>query len=157
MEDYKFKDLTRRIIGCAMEVHKQIGPGFPEGIYQRCLAIEMRREGLNFESEVHLPLYYREEPVGSRRVDFLVEEAILLELKATADLTPVHHAQIINYLNAYRLEVGLLLNFGQESLIYKRFVKTQKNSPLQKRSGLQESAKSLLKSAKSAILVGVQD
>ena len=110
-----------------MEVHRQFGAGFPEVVYQRCLAIEMRRAGLAFEGEVHLPLYYREEPVGSRRVDFLVEEVVLLELKATTDLIPNHFAQIINYLNAYRLEVGLLINFGQESLVYKRFVKTLKS------------------------------
>ena len=126
VEEYKFKDLTGKIIGCAMEVHRQFGSGFPEVVYQRCLAIEMRRAGLTFEGEVHLPLYYREEPVGSRRVDFLVEGAVLLELKATTDLIPNYFAQITNHLNAYRLEVGLLINFGQESLVYKRFVKTLK-------------------------------
>lgn len=126
MEDYKYKEYTGEIIGCAMRVHAELGAGFPEVVYQRCLAIELRHAGLTFEAEVHLPLYYREEPVGSRRVDFLVESVILLELKATTDLTPLHHAQTINYLNAYRLEVGLLLNFGQESLHYKRFIKTRK-------------------------------
>jgi len=125
MEELKYKDLTRIIIGCAMRVHSELGAGFPEVVYQRCLAIELRQAGLLFEAEVHLPLFYREEPVGSRRVDFLVEGIVLVELKATTDLTALHHAQIINYLKAYRLEVGLLINFGQESLHFKRFVKTR--------------------------------
>ncbi|TDN39523.1 GxxExxY protein [Hymenobacter sp. UV11] len=125
MEELKYKELTGIVIGCAMRVHTELGAGFPEVVYQRCLAIELRRAGILFEVEVHLPLFYREEPVGSRRVDFLVEGIVLVELKATTELIALHHAQIINYLKAYHLEVGLLLNFGQESLHYKRFVKTK--------------------------------
>ncbi|MGI4737880.1 MAG: GxxExxY protein [Janthinobacterium lividum] len=121
---YQYAELTGQVIGCAMRVHREVGAGFPEVVYQRCLAIELRYAGVLFEQEIHLPLYYREESVGSRRADFLVAGVVLVELKATTELVPSHHAQIINYLNAYKLQVGLLINFGQESLAYKRFVKT---------------------------------
>jgi GxxExxY protein len=121
---YQHSELTGRIIGCAMRVHREVGAGFPEVVYQRCLAIELRHAGVLFEQEIHLPLYYREESVGSRRTDFLVAGVVLVELKATTELVPARHAQIINYLKAYKLQVGLLINFGQESLFYKRFVKT---------------------------------
>ena len=124
MADYKHKELTKAIIGCAMEVHTAMGAGFPEVVYQRSLAIELRHAGINFDQEIYLPLQYRGESVGSRRADFLVEGVVLLELKATTELTPLHQAQIINYLNAYRLEVGLLLNFGETKLRFRRFVKT---------------------------------
>jgi GxxExxY protein len=126
MEDYKHKELTGAIIGGAMRVHQALGAGFAEVIYQRSLAIELRYAGLQFEQEIHLPLYYREESVGSRRADFLIEKVVLVELKATTELTLLNHTQIINYLNAYQLEVGLLVNFGESSLRFKRFVRTQR-------------------------------
>ncbi|WBA43123.1 GxxExxY protein [Hymenobacter canadensis] len=125
MEGYKYKELTGSVIGAAMRVHTQLGVGFPEVVYQRCLAIELRESGLAFERELELPLIYRGEHVGSRRVDFLVENTVLVELKALSEITPLHHAQVLNYLHAYRLEVALLLNFGEVRLNYKRFV----NSP----------------------------
>lgn len=125
MEDYKHKELTRTIIGSAMLVHQTLGAGFPEVVYQRSLAIELRRNGLPFEQEIHLPLFYRGESVGSRRADFLIKRVVLVELKATTELTMLNYTQIINYLNAYQLEVGLLINFGETSLRFKRFVKTQ--------------------------------
>ena len=125
-EEYLHKDLTHRIIGCAMQVHRTMGAGFPEMVYQRCLAIELAQNGLAFQQEVHLPLHYRGQSVGSRRVDLLVENTVLLELKAVSEHSPLHEAQIINYLNAYKLEVGLLLNFGQSSLLYQRYVSTQR-------------------------------
>lgn len=125
MEEYRHKELTGRIIGAAMAVHRQMGLGFPEVVYQRCLAIEMREKGLVFEQELELPLFYRGEKVGSRRVDFLVEKAVLIELKAVSEVIPLHHTQVLNYLHAYRLEVALLLNFGEPRLTYKRFA----NSP----------------------------
>lgn len=106
-----------------MRVHTILGTGFQEVIYQRSLAVEMEREGLIFAREIEVPLYYKGVDVGSRRVDFLVEEAVLVELKALHELTPTHHAQIINYVEAYRLEIGLLLNFGEPNLRFKRFVK----------------------------------
>ncbi|MBD2716654.1 GxxExxY protein [Microvirga sp. STR05] len=125
MDDYKYKELTGGIIGAAMRVHTQLGVGFPEVVYQRCLAIELRESGLAFEREVQLPLFYRGEQVGSRRVDFLVEKTVLVELKAVSEITSLHHAQILNYLHAYKLEVALLLNFGEHRLAFKRFI----NSP----------------------------
>ena len=122
MEEYRFKELTGKIIGAGMQVHTQMGVGFPEVVYQRCLAIEMRENGLTFERELELPLFYRGEQVGNRRVDFLVEKTVLVELKAVSEVTTLHHAQVLNYLHAYQLEVALLLNFGEHRLTYKRFV-----------------------------------
>lgn len=119
-EEYKYSALTSKIIGCAMTVHKTLGNGFQEVIYQRALAIEMNREGLAFNREFEMPIFYREEHIGTRRVDFLVDGVISLELKATTKLDDVHFAQAINYLEAYNLEVGLLINFGETSLIFKR-------------------------------------
>ena len=107
-----------------MQVYRTLGAGFPEVVYQRSLAVEMRVAGLGFQRELTLPLYYRNEEVGARRVDFLVADVLLLELKAVTEILPIHHTQIINYLNAYQLEVGLLLNFGTSSLTFKRFIKS---------------------------------
>ncbi len=112
-----------------MRVHSILGTGFPEIIYQRALAIELERKGMKARREVETPIYFRGQQIGSRRVDLMVEgpqpeKPILLELKATTDLTDCHFAQIINYLEAYRLPVGLLLNFGSTSLQYRRFVKS---------------------------------
>lgn len=128
-EEYKYKELTGKIIGCAMRVHSFLGNGFQEVIYQRALAIELKEAGIAYERELSVPIYYREhpEPIGTRRVDFLVEGKVLVELKATTQITDVHYAQIINYLTAYKLEVGLLINFGEKSLQFKRFVKSQPN------------------------------
>lgn len=115
-----YEDLTRRIIGCAMEVHKRLGNGFQEVIYQRALEIEMRLEGLSFEREMEMPIHYREQPIGTRRVDFFVENKIMVELKALVKLEDVHLAQAMNYVEAYQMEIGLLLNFGAKSLEFKR-------------------------------------
>ena len=123
--DTRFNKLTETIIGCAMTVHRMLGTGFQEVIYQRSLAVELEQAGVVFGREIEMPLFYKDVEVGSRRVDFLVEEMVLVELKALHELTPTHHAQIINYLEAYRLEVGLLINFGEPSLKFKRFLKNQ--------------------------------
>ncbi|AII50888.1 GxxExxY protein [Hymenobacter sp. APR13] len=125
-EEYKHQALTHQIIGCAMRVHSTLGEGFPEVVYQRSLAQELTRAGIAFQREVSLPIYYHDEVVGYRRVDFLAAEAILIELKATTELTASHFNQIINYLKAYRLEIGLLINFGEPSLRFRRFIKTRK-------------------------------
>ncbi len=119
-ENYKHSELTSKIIGCAMRVHRELGNGFQEVIYQRALAIEMRDNGIQFEREFEMPVHYKGHQVGTRRVDFLVERCVSVELKALLVLEPVHFAQGINYLEAYNLEVGLLLNFGAVSLEYKR-------------------------------------
>ena len=119
-EQYKYSELTSRIIGCAMAVHKALGNGFQEVIYQRALEIEMRLAGITFSREFEMPIFYREEQIGTRRVDFLVEGIISVELKAITKLEDVHFAQAINYLEAYNLEIGLLINFGETSLNFKR-------------------------------------
>ena len=103
-----------------MTVHKSLGNGFQEVIYQRALDIEMRLVGLQFNREFEMQILYRDEPIGTRRVDFLVENIISLELKAITKLEEVHFAQAINYLEAYNLEIGLLINFGETSLNFKR-------------------------------------
>lgn len=119
-EQYKYSKLTSKIIGCAMTVHKTLGNGFQEVIYQRALEIEMRLADISFSREFEMPIFYREEQIGTRRVDFLVEEVISVELKAITKLEDVHFAQAINYLEAYNLEIWLLINFGEISLNFKR-------------------------------------
>jgi GxxExxY protein len=105
-----------------MKVHAVLGNGFQEVIYQRALELEMAFEGLVFEREKEMPIYYREEEIGTRRVDFFVEGLIMVELKAIIELEPVHLAQGINYLEAYNMEIGLLINFGSKSLMFKRLL-----------------------------------
>ncbi len=119
-EQYKYSEVTAKIIGCAMTVHKTLGNGFQEVIYQRALEIEMGVAGLSFSREFEMPIFYRDEQIGTRRVDFLVEGVISVELKAITRLEDVHFAQAINYLEAYNLEIGLLINFGETSLQFKR-------------------------------------
>jgi len=116
----KYEDLTYKIIGCAMEVHKHMGNGFQEVVYQRALAIEMQMQGIEFSREHEMPLLYKGYDVGTRRVDFFVENAIMVEIKAVINLEDVHLAQAMNYVEAYNLEIGLLINFGARSLQHKR-------------------------------------
>jgi GxxExxY protein len=113
-------DLTYAIIGCAMKVHATLGNGFQEVIYQRALAIEMHKVNLNFARELEMPIFYDGQEIGNRRVDFLVEQQVMVELKAIVALEEVHLAQGLNYLVAYKLEKGLLINFGGRSLEVKR-------------------------------------
>lgn len=127
-EKYKYSALTGKIIGCALEVHKVLGNGFQEVIYQRALEVEFKRTGILYHREFEMPIIYKNEHVGTRRVDFLVEEHISVELKAIIKLENVHFAQAINYLEAYNLEVGLLLNFGSESLEMKRLLNSKYKS-----------------------------
>ena len=121
-KNYKYSALTGKIIGCAMEVHNTLGNGFQEVIYQRALEIEFRNEDVPYSRELSMPVMYKGEQIGTRRVDFLVEEVISVEIKATIELKDVHLAQAINYLEAYNLEVGLLINFGSKSLEFKRLI-----------------------------------
>lgn len=116
----KIDQLTHKIIGCAMQVHSTLGNGFQELIYQRALAIELAFQKLPFEREKEMPIFYREEQIGTRRVDFFVEEQVMVELKAVEKLEAVHKAQAINYLEAYNIADGLLINFGNLSLEFKR-------------------------------------
>ena len=124
MEDYKHSELTGKIIGCAMQVHSFLGCGFQEIIYQRALAIELTRAGLNFQRELEASIFYKDvvEPIGTRRVDFLVEGIVLVELKALIELDDLHLNQVLNYLKAYKIEIGLLLNFSEKSLKVKRLI-----------------------------------
>jgi len=124
----KLGEITRRIIGCAFEVHKFLGNGFQEVIYQRALAYEMEKAGLDYAREIEQEIFYKdlEVPIGTRRADFVVQGNVLVELKALSALEDVHLAQALNYLKAYRLEVGLLLNFGAKSLEVKRVVLDRK-------------------------------
>lgn len=130
MEELLYSDITEKIIGSSFEVHKFLGNGFQEVIYQRALAWEMRQVGLDFSREIEQEIFYKElpEPIGTRRADFVVEGKVLVELKALTKLEDVHLAQALNYLKAYRIEVGLLINFGSKSLEFKRLVLTQKSA-----------------------------
>ena len=113
-------DLTHKIIGASMQVHRVLGNGFQEVIYQRALALEFNYIGISYEREKEMNIFYREEQVGTRRVDFFVEEAVMIELKAVSELEEAHKAQAINYLEAYGIANGLLINFGKTSLEFKR-------------------------------------
>ena len=121
VEKEKIDDkLTCKIIGCAMKVHTTLGNGFQEVIYQRALSIEMRNAGLAFARELEMKIFYEGEDIGTRRVDFLVENEVMVELKALVTLEDVHLAQGLNYLVAYKIYKGLLINFGARSLEVKR-------------------------------------
>lgn len=112
-------ELTYKIIGCAMKVHRTMGPGFQEVIYQRCLAIELERADLAFAREQEQPVYYDGIQVGTRRADFIVENQVVVELKALVQLEDVHLAQAKNYTVAYNFPLGLLINFGSKCLEHK--------------------------------------
>jgi len=116
----KHEEITHKIIGCAMKVHSTLGNGFQEVIYQRALVIEMEKQGLGFQREMEMSIYYEGIHIGTRRVDFFVEENIMVELKALIKLEEVHLAQAMNYCQAYNLPIGLLINFGAKSLEFKR-------------------------------------
>lgn len=135
-EEYKYSELTGKIIGCAMRVHSALGNGFQEVIYQRALEIEMTDSGIGFSREHTMPVYYKGQQIGTRRVDFLVEDVISVELKAITTLEDVHLAQAINYLEAYDLEVGLLINFGAKSLQHKRLANRKFNQKNQGNSDI---------------------
>lgn len=120
MAELKYKEITEKVIGAAMKVHAALGNGFQEVIYQRALEIELEESGVLFAREFNMPVFYKGKMIGERRVDFLIEDKIAVELKAILKLEPVHFAQARNYLEAYNLEVGLLINFGSISLEFKR-------------------------------------
>src|SRR4030095_599063 len=125
----KYEELTKRIIGCAMKVHSALGNGFQEVIYQRAMDIEMKFGNLGFEREKEMQIHYREFEIGTRRADFFVEDKIMVELKAITKLEDVYLAQAMNYLEAYKMEVGLLINFGGRSLEFKRVHNKIKTEP----------------------------
>jgi GxxExxY protein len=116
----RYEKLTHKVIGCAMKVHTTLGNGFQEVIYPRALAIEMEKHGLGFQREMEMTVFYEGVDIGTRRVDFFVEDTIMVELKALIKLEEVHLAQAMNYCQAYNLPIGLLINFGAKSLEFKR-------------------------------------
>lgn len=116
----EINELTHKVIGAAMEVHKQLGNGFQEVVYQRALSIEMNLQGIAHEREKEMLLLYKGYDVGTRRVDFFVDDTIMVEIKALIQLEDVYLAQAKNYLEAYHLQTGLLINFGAKSLEFKR-------------------------------------
>src|SRR5436190_22931145 len=115
-----YRELTEKVIGCAMKVHRVLGNGFQEVIYQRALAIEMNHANISYVREKEMDIFYRDEKIGIRRADFFVEGLVMVELKAIIQLENVHLAQAMNYIEAYKMEMGLLINFGAKSLQFKR-------------------------------------
>lgn len=124
-EVYKYSDITSLVIGCAMKVHSKLGRGFPEVIYQRALAIEFDKIQLAYKREQEWNVYYENTLVGKRRADFVIMDKVLIELKAIADFDSANYNQMLNYLEAFNLEIGLLINFGKKSLEFKRFTKNK--------------------------------
>jgi len=116
----KYENITKRILASAFKVHSTLGAGFQEVIYQRALALEFLSNYLSFQREMDMNIFYRNQCIGSRRVDFFVEDLIMVELKALLKLEDVHIAQALNYLEAYNVEIGLLINFGSKSMEYRR-------------------------------------
>jgi GxxExxY protein len=119
---FKYEELTSKIIGCAMKVHRTLGNGFQEVIYQRALEIELEENEIEYSREFEMPIYYRGKKIGTRRVDFLIHKTISVEIKALLRLEDVHFAQAINYHEAYNLEIGLLMNFGAKSPQFNRLL-----------------------------------
>jgi GxxExxY protein len=126
--EYLYSEITETVIGCAMKVHRALGKGFPENIYQRALSIELNKSSLKIHEQASCPVYYDDQLIGKRIVDFMIDEKVLVEIKATSVYEPSHLNQIINYLHAFNLPIGLLLNFGKDSLEFKRFTNNQYKS-----------------------------
>ncbi len=127
MAEYKYGEITEKIIGASFRVHGTLNNGFQEVIYQRALELEFRMMALDYSREFEMPIYYLDQQIGTRRVDFLVDGKISVELKAITKLEDVHIAQAMNYLEAYNLEIGLLLNFGSKRLEFHRLTNKKYN------------------------------
>ena len=121
-KEYKYSETTSKVIGCAMKVHQKMRNGYQELIYHRCLLIEFKKENIIFQDEVELSIFYDGIEVGKRRVDFLIDNQVVLEIKAVSELNDTHLAQALNYLEGLNLEIGLLINFGSKSLEVKRII-----------------------------------
>ena len=123
-----FKDLTSQIIGAAIEVHRTLGPGFLENIYENALVIELsKHRKLKVRTQQGLAIEYKGEVIGKHVMDMIVEKKVIIELKAVENILPLHEAQIISYLTATKIPVGLLINFGGEKLVFRRFANAKKN------------------------------
>ena len=125
VSELKYHHITEKIIGAAMKVHRYFGPGFPEYIYQRALMIELDLLGMECRQEVEKEIWYHSQLIGKRRLDVIVEELVLVECKARKDWYYTALNQVFNYLKVFKVEVGLLINFGASSLQFKRFILTQ--------------------------------
>ena len=130
MTDFKYGEITEKILGAAFRVHGTLGNGFQEVIYQRALQLEFNVEGIEYSREFEMPIFYLDQQIGTRRVDFLVDNKISVELKAVIKLEDVHFAQAMNYLEAYNLEIGLLINFGSKRMGYHRLTNKKFNPTL---------------------------
>ncbi len=133
-ERYKHSELTGSAIGCAMKVHTQLGCGYPEVIYQRALARELEKCDIEYVREVEMPIYYDGLEIGYRRADFIIDRKIVIELKAVGEINNAHFNQVLNYLKAYKKEIGLLINFGEESLKFRRFINKRNVNQRNKRN-----------------------
>jgi GxxExxY protein len=140
MTNLKYSDLTEKIIGASFRVHSTLGNGFQEVIYQRALELELKAAEMNYAREFEMPIYYLDQQIGTRRVDFLIEDKISVELKALIKLEDVHFAQAMNYLEAYNLEIGLLINFGSKRLEYHRFTNKKYNNKLMQHTTISNSS-----------------
>lgn len=127
-EEYLYSDVTEKIIGICMKIHSTIGKGFPEYIYQRALEIELQRTQFTFQREKEWNVYYEGIQIGKRRIDFIVNDKVLIELKALSNFEPAHYNQVINYLQVFQLPIGLLINFGKDSLEFRRFTNNKLKS-----------------------------
>ena len=127
IQDLKYHELTEKIIGCAMKVHRHFGLGFPEIVYKRALIIELEKIGLTFKQEIEKDIIYNDKLIYKRRLDLIVEDVVLVELKAIKEVDNGDYNQILNYLRVFKLEVGLLINFGAPSLQFKRLINSLNN------------------------------
>lgn len=124
MTELLYKELAYKVIGCAMEVHKTLGPGFLESVYENAMIVELERQGLGFKSQVSYPIVYKDNHIKDFVCDLVVENKIIVELKAIKQLTDIERAQTINYLKVTRLQLGIVINFSRKSLEYERLVLT---------------------------------
>lgn len=130
----EINDLTYKVIGICMDVHREIGPGFPEEYYQKALEMELDNQGIAFEAQKPLPMLYKETQIGMNYLDFEIGEKLILEIKSVNQLNNVHMFQVLKYLSVSNLDIALLVNFGNEKLEYKRFLPTQKWQEYKKNS-----------------------
>ena len=129
MQQFENDKLTEKIIGCAMEVHRRLGPGYLESVYEKALMIELKLAGLSCLNQVPLNVNYRGEAVGEFVADIVVEGRVIIELKACQAIHQRHEAQVVNYLVATGYDIGLLMNFGSDSLQFKRKCRVFHHTP----------------------------
>ena len=130
MTNFKYGEITEKVIGASFRVHSTLGNGFQEVIYQRALELEFKASRMDYAREFEMPIYYLDQHIGTRRVDFLINGKISVEIKAIIKLEDVHFAQAMNYLEAYNLEIGLLINFGSKRMEFHRFTNKKYNDKL---------------------------